>query len=102
MKLFHEGSDQDTFDMAVALLSSYDILEENEWYEHFSDVIGSFGEIIGVDYWATNFCDLEDVKSCKRAMNSMQGLNQSDFYVLKLVNIVIALMEPKEEMSGVE
>jgi len=91
MKLWYEGSMHDTYDMASGLICSYEVLEESEWFEHFADIIGSFCEIFGLDYWATNFTDLSDVRNLKKVINSVSDQSEGDLYVLRLVNTVLEL-----------
>lgn len=101
MNLFYEGSLIDTYYMAEALLRSFEVLEEQEHFEHFSNVIGSFCEIFGAEYWSTDFDGIEDLRGLKYQMGKVNNLNEVDLYALRLVNTTIALLDPKTKDRGI-
>ncbi len=96
MKLFYEGTVQETYEMADALLNSYGILEESEWMDHFSDVIGSFCEIFDINYWDTDFECLGDLQTMKLNLEHCTDLTQKDKYFLILVNTAIEILKKEK------
>ena len=95
MKLFYEGSLHATYEMADGLLNSYSILEESEWMDHFSDVIGSFCEIFDLSDWGINFTCYTEVKALRNILRKANLRSQGEIYILQLVNSVIQIL--KEE-----
>lgn len=99
MKLFYEGSMQATYEMADALLRSYGILDESEWMEHFSDVIGSFCEIFGMDYYILIYVRGHHFKPLHYDLEGNESLNEQEDYLLKLIVTTLSILE-EEKTNG--
>jgi hypothetical protein len=91
MDLYLERTMQDTADMAHALLNSCEILEESEWYDHFSEVLNSFCEFYNLG-WPTNVTDILEVKKLRALIRSVAFLSEGDLHVLRMTETILDIV----------
>jgi len=90
-KLLYQGSQDATYKEARDLINQYWKLKPLEWFSHFTEVVRTFSEMFDAS-WEVSFESIKNVRKLKQDISAIKDQDDTDFYILRLVNRIIMIM----------